>query len=136
MLASDGYERKALSLVTHLMALEVSHTGKIQWHAPPDSTDNAWPHRAVRRVLCELRSDEVDSGFARAVINTRGVTSRPSSEGGEQECVLAGRYKGWADQIRAGTPRAARILDQLAESYRDDGRREDLRVEMQRLRIG
>jgi hypothetical protein len=57
--------------------------------------------------------------------NKRGVTSRGMTEGGKQEYELAGTYDHWAQLVQATHPRTSAALRVVADSYREDGRRND-----------
>jgi tRNA A-37 threonylcarbamoyl transferase component Bud32 len=57
--------------------------------------------------------------------NKRGMTSRGLTEGGQQEYDLAARYNAWAEAIEVTHPRTAAALRGVAESYREEGRRND-----------
>ena len=50
------------------------------------------------------------------------------TEGGKQEYQLARQYDDLAGRIEATHPRTAAILRSVAESYREDGRRNDEEV--------
>ena len=58
-------------------------------------------------------------------LNKRGVTSRSMTEGGKQEYDLADRYERWAEAVQATHPRTAGVLRGVAETYREEGRRND-----------
>ncbi len=82
----------------------------------PADPNGDWPGEAVRKVLDRLDSDDIDRGLLLALRNQRGVTSRAVTEGGEQERVLAERYR--ADSRRfLEWPRTAAIFTNLAQSY-------------------
>lgn len=90
----------------------------------PAGADGIWPHEAVRELLEELRSEDIEEGIYFGVVNGRGVTVRSPDDGGALETVLAQRYSNWATSL-AAYPRAARVLRRLADNYRDYARRED-----------
>ena len=82
----------------------------------PADPNGDWPGEAVRKVLDRLDSDDIDQGLLLALRNQRGVTSRAVTEGGEQERVLAERYR--ADSRRFQEwPRTASIFTSLAQNY-------------------
>jgi hypothetical protein len=59
----------------------------------PRGTDGHWPHDAVRDLLEEPRSDELENGMAVEVMNSRGVVTR-GPNGGQQELESAATYEG------------------------------------------
>ena len=62
-------------------------------------------------------------------MNSRGVTTRGSYEGGKQEWELVSMYRTWSNDTRARWPRTSRILRDLAGSYERDARRQDISAE-------
>ncbi|MHA7133782.1 hypothetical protein, partial [Oerskovia turbata] len=103
----------------------------LAWAAPDD--DGTSPPRAVRDLLEEIRSDGLDRGLEVGIYNRRGFTSRGVFEGGQQEGELAAGYRDAADAA-VGSPRTARLLRRLADSYDRDGER--IEVEAEGLRRG
>lgn len=101
--------------------------GEVLAHAPEDG-DGTFPTLAVRDVLEAAPGDELGRGFTVGLLNKRGVTSRALTEGGQQEYELAERFESWARAIQATHPRTALALRSVAESYRDEGRRNDEEV--------
>lgn len=95
----------------------------------PKGSDGVWPHESVRAVLEEVLSDHVETGLRIGKANARGITSRGPWEGGDQERVLADEYKQAAQKVRSEWGRAARVLDELAESYAYQARWEDERAD-------
>lgn len=98
------------------------------------SLDEAGLPEAIRDLLEELHSDDIDLGVCRGILNARGVTCRTSGDGGAQERKLVDRLQSEARQIAAGWPRTARILRLVAESYDQEARIWDL--EDERFLIG
>lgn len=91
----------------------------------PEGEDNIWPHEAVRDVLEQTASNDLDDGFIIGVHNNRGVTTRGPWEGGEQERALAKKYEEYVAALNEKWPRVAGILRRIADSYKRDSRRED-----------
>ena len=83
--------------------------------SPPDPGDE-WPGVAVRDLIEQLRSNDVDTGLIVAVRNQRGGTSRSPTAGGDQERDLAGTHKAQSRRFREW-PRTAAIFTSLASSY-------------------
>lgn len=100
------------------------HFGHVLAKAPPDA-DGRWPSVVVRDLLEELHSEEVESGLATEILNSRGVTSRGLEDGGAREVELAQRYRRDADQLADEWPRAAALLRNVAKFYEVDARRNE-----------
>lgn len=105
------------------------HIGQILAHYPA-GTDGAWPHEALRDLLEELASDEIDQGIRIGVINKRGTVTRSIGEGGAQERAIAQRYRSCSEAVRDRWPRVGRILASLATAYEAEARWEDIRDEL------
>lgn len=97
----------------------------------PDGTDGAWPNEAVREVIEEVPTEEIERGFITGTFNTRGVFSRGIGEGGDQERVLARKYAENADKFVVQWPRMADVLRRLANQYEADARRADTEARME-----
>jgi len=91
----------------------------------PSGSDGVWPHQAVRDLVEEIASEELERGFEVGRYNRRGVVTKAYAEGGAQERQLADQYAGFAAAIRDRWPRTASMLRRMAESYRADARGED-----------
>lgn len=98
--------------------------GAILAHAPSD-TDGTWPCRAVADVLDHSDLEEMRFGFRVGTFNKRGVHSRGMRDGGAQERALAEMYQGHARRYQNSHPHLAAVLDELAEGYERDAKRED-----------
>ena len=97
----------------------------------PAEPNGDWPAEAVRDLLQRMDSDDIDQGLLVALSNQRGVTSRAVTEGGEQERVLAERYR--ADSRRFQEwPRTAAIFTNLAQSYEHEAGVHDRDAESRR----
>jgi hypothetical protein len=116
----------ARSLLTQSGRLDIGELqiGEVLAHAPADP-DGTFPTRAVRDVLEMAPNDRLERGFTIGLLNKRGVTSRGMTEGGKQEYDLASKYERWAEGIQATHPRTASALRTVAESYREEGQRND-----------
>jgi hypothetical protein len=97
----------------------------------PCGDDGAWPHPAVRDVIEEAASTEIERGLSTGLFNSRGIVSKGLYEGGEQEYQIADRYGGFADLLGDRWPRTAAMLRRIADSYREKARREDRKAEIQ-----
>lgn len=102
--------------------------GELLSHAPPAS-DGAPLHEAVRDLIEELQSDEIDRGIWNGICKSRGVTMRGLTDGGKMEWELVRAYQEYAQQAR-GWPRTRRLFNQLADFYEKKARREDAEAEL------
>jgi hypothetical protein len=89
----------------------------------PEEADGSWPCVAVRQLIEDTDSRDLESGFRTQIFNKRGVFWR--AEGGKQERELAERYNKHAAAARTRWPRTAAVLKAVAERYMADARRED-----------
>ncbi|KQT93519.1 hypothetical protein ASG49_00415 [Marmoricola sp. Leaf446] len=101
--------------------------GEVLAHAPEDP-DGTFPTLPVRNALEAAGSNRLERGFSVGLFNKRGITSRGLTEGGKQEYDLATKYEWWANAVQAAHPRTASVLRDMAESYREEGRRNDEEV--------
>ena len=97
-----------------------------------DGSDGIWPAEAVRDLLEEFNGNQLRAGLEIGRFNARGVTSRGAFEGGRQERVLADMYDEWSRRVAPRWPNTARVLRDLARSYREWAEREDARAEQWR----
>ncbi len=98
--------------------------------AAPAGEDGSWPHEAVRVVIENITSNEIERGLELGVFNSRGVTSRGPFEGGDQERQLAARYNHDAESLADQYPRTASVLRRLAQTYTRMATREDIDAEL------
>ena len=84
-----------------------------------------WPAVAVREVIENTRSRELERGILVGVHNSRGPTWRGMTDGGLQERERAARYRRCAAEIAPEWPRTAAVLDLIAKSYEAEGQRQD-----------
>ncbi|CAM8670445.1 hypothetical protein MCEMSHM24_01741 [Comamonadaceae bacterium] len=107
--------------------------GALLAHAPSSQVDGAWPHEAVRAVIEQLVSEEVERGLAIERFNMRGVYSKAIGEGGQQERVLAEKCQDWATAM-PGSPRTSAMLMKMAESWRREAELADQSAAKEALR--
>lgn len=98
--------------------------GEVLANAPPEP-DESWPCLPVRDLLESTASDNLLSGLRCGAMNSRGVTWRTLSAGGDKERKIASRYHDFAKQSRSRWPRVSRTLREVAESYESIARRHD-----------
>lgn len=119
--------RAGLHETGHLEVGELQ-IGEVFAHSPSES-DGTFPARAIRNVLEAAPNDRFERGFIIGLHNKQGITSRGMTDGGMQEYELARRYDQWAARIEATHPRTAGALRSVADSYREEGRRNDEEVQ-------
>jgi len=104
--------------------------GKVLSNSLP-GTDGIWPHEAVRDIIEEIKSPEIEKALMGGRINSRGVTTRSLFEGGVQEQEFAKKYGDQAQAIKLKWPRTSEILRRLGRSYNREATREDQQVELE-----
>ena len=100
------------------------YIGQILSRAPADE-DGVRPCPAVCEVMERVRSQDIASGFAIGIFNSRGVVGRAIGEGGKQERELAENYRSWARQRSPYYPFVGSILASIADDYDRQALRED-----------
>ena len=90
-----------------------------------DPPPRVWPAEVIRDVIERVESDDLETGFALEVYNSRGTTSRGMTDGGDQERVLVRTYRQYAAHVGAMYPRTAALMKRIAESYLRDAERHD-----------
>jgi transcriptional regulator with XRE-family HTH domain len=93
--------------------------------ASPNGADGNWPAEPVRDALDLFRSKPMLSGFRVGKANRRGVTTRMPGDGGNLERNEAAKYRGWAKAIAFEHPYTAKALNELADDYERQAKRED-----------
>lgn len=94
------------------------------------STKESWPSQAVCEVLEEFGTDDLATGFKIQMHNSRGVTSRGLTDGGQQERELAEYYRARAKQVAFNYPYVSSILEELAKEYEREALIEDAEVQV------
>jgi hypothetical protein len=97
----------------------------------PKSLDGIWPDIAVREIIEEVASKELEQAIAIGVFNKRGVWMKSIGEGGIQERQLAETYRNYAIAVGDIHPRTAAMLRSIADNYISDAHREDIRAELE-----
>jgi hypothetical protein len=103
--------------------------GQVLRYGPGPQGDE-WPDEPIRDLIEELGSDELEDGLAMEVYNSRGVTSRGMTEGGQQERGLASAYRRYATSASSEWARTAALLGRIAESYEHEARKHDAHAEL------
>lgn len=93
----------------------------------PVGDDGAWPHPAVRDVIDEVMSPDLEQGIALGKFNSRGVHG---CDGGASERDRAEVCLQSAQTVQARWPRTAAMLRQIAASHANTSEREALQSEL------
>ncbi len=104
--------------------------GQVLAYAPA-APDGVWPDVAVREVIEEVASKDIETGIYIGVHNRRGVVTRAIGEGGKQEKELAETYRKYAKAVGDSWPRTAALLRKIADSYESEARSEDIHAELE-----
>ncbi|OUC08387.1 hypothetical protein RY27_09295 [Litorilinea aerophila] len=105
--------------------------GQILAHSPVGQ-DGIWPFEPTRKILDRPDFEDMRRGFVIGTLNKRGVTIRTLDEGGTQERELAAKYRAYANALRTSHPNLAAAIDEIAHSYEQESKREDLDARMHR----
>jgi hypothetical protein len=90
--------------------------GRVLAYAPTD-VDSIWPVTAVRELIEEVASRDLDTGLVVGVHNKGGVTSRGPTEGGDRERALAEDYRRASRMLAIRWPRTSSVLEQIAKGF-------------------
>jgi hypothetical protein len=83
--------------------------GRALAYVPPGS-DGIWPAEAVRDLIRDLCSPEVDAGLHNGRLESRGMTFRSLDDGGAQERGLAAQHRGRANRVSDRWPGTGALL--------------------------
>jgi hypothetical protein len=97
----------------------------------PFGSDGAYPHEAVRELIEELASPQIERGIEVQIFNNRGVVTRAIAEGGGQERQIAQRYMDYSKKVGGLYPRTSAMLRRIAEDYGSHAQREDITAELE-----
>jgi len=103
--------------------------GEVLRYGPPPEGD-LWPAEAIQDIIEEIASEALEDSFQMEVYNSRGVTTRDPTDGGEQERALANQYRRYAASAAFTRPRTAALLSRIVDSYEQDARRHDTDAEL------
>lgn len=105
--------------------------GHLLAYAPSDS-DGFWPHVAIRNLLEESKSDQLELGILIERSNMRGVVTKAMYEGGSQERTLAENARAQAKGT-AKWPRTSALWRRFADGLEFDAKREDERAKQDEM---
>jgi hypothetical protein len=111
------------------------HIGHVLFYYPEDPTDSIWPHKELRRLIEGVQNDQIERGIEIEQFNSRGVVSKAMFEGGDQERVLATKWRNWAKKMDIRWFRTKVMLERIASSWDAYAKTEDERKEKDRLRF-
>lgn len=98
----------------------------LKWSPPGD--DGVWPHPVLRDLLETMANADIERGLSVEMRNSRGVTMRGPTDGGEQERELAQKYRNDAALVEPRWSRARALLGRLADEYEQEAVFEDARA--------
>lgn len=96
----------------------------------PTGEDGIWPVLPLRDALENVANREMAQGITTGLYNLRGVVTR--SEGGDQEREIAEKYERWERAMEYTHPRVARIMRQMADSYRREAEWHDTEADVRK----
>jgi hypothetical protein len=96
----------------------------------PHGPDGVWPHPAVRDLIEQVGSEDLESGIHIGRRNSRGVVTKSPFEGGARERQIAENYETDARTVADRWPRTAAMLRRIATAYRADAEREDREADL------
>lgn len=79
----------------------------------------------VLEAMERLGSEDVFDGFHIGTLNSRGVTARMPTTGGEPERILVEKYRAIATNCRDQYPATAKMFEAIARSYEENAKTHD-----------
>jgi hypothetical protein len=117
------------------LAVAEQHIGNVLFYLPEDPDDHVWPHKELRKLIEEIKSDNIEKGIEIEQFNSRGTFSKAMFEGGKQEREIARKWKERAEKMGLSWPRTRALLERIADSWERQAEREDELAEKDRLRF-
>ncbi|MFN2531938.1 MAG: hypothetical protein ABR555_11630 [Pyrinomonadaceae bacterium] len=122
-----GQVKAKCSELGHL-AFAKEQVGKVLFRSPPDPS-GLWLHKASAEILNAKDSEDVRSGYAVAIFDSRGVYF-PDAEG-RAEREYAVQYRKQAEELElAGYRRLADTLKEVAKSYDRQAEQSGMRMRL------
>jgi len=111
-----SWVREARKLASECDRLDICdiQIGHVLAYSPSDQ-NGYWPCEAVRNLIEEIASSELEHGIEVGVYNKRGVHFR--AKGGAQERGLAVKFRQYAQQVSSKWPHSAAMLNRIADGY-------------------
>ncbi|HOV16961.1 MAG TPA: hypothetical protein PLF50_05670 [Candidatus Cloacimonadota bacterium] len=106
--------------------------GKVLSYSPSES-NGQWPCDAVCKIIEFYNNDSINLNFKLGIENQRGVTSRGLYDGGAQERVLVEKYNKLSALIKDEYPIVSELLNDIAQDYDREAKREDIKAEKNRI---
>jgi hypothetical protein len=95
--------------------------------------DISWPPEPICKVIEEVGTKQILSGFSAACYNKRGSSTRGPFDGGIRERHLTEYFTKLSVGKAAKYPQIAAVFESLARGYAAEGKQEDERAERDRL---
>lgn len=125
---------RELAAIRDRSAIADEYIGHTLAHAPLDSDDGAWPHRAVRDLIEDLALPGLERGIRIERFNMRGPTMRGPFDGGNQERSLAATIREWTKSTTPW-PRTTKLLTDMANEWERHAEEEDVRARQDEMRF-
>ncbi len=125
---------RSLAAIEDRRSVTDQHIGYILYHTPPDPEDQAWPHRAIRKLIENLANKNIESGIQVEQTNSRGFTTRGMFDGGAQERVLSQQWRKWSGDVGSRWPRTQALLERIATEWEAEAKREDISAQKNRIK--
>lgn len=109
-----------------------SELGKILAGYPEDGSIN-WPPEPIRKLIEDINTDNLKSGFSSETFNKRGSSTRGPFDGGGIERRHAQYFDKLAINCRVKYPNLAIIFSRLAKGYQEDAKKMDEQAERDKL---
>ncbi len=109
-----------------------SQIGQILAQYPEDGKPN-WPPEPIARLIEEINTESLKSGFSSATFNKRGSSTRGSFDGGDIERHHAEYFESLSANYRIKFPNLAMIFTSLANGYRQQAKYMDDQANRDRL---
>lgn len=91
--------------------------GQLLARTDNDHEDGMYPSKKIRKVIEQYHSEQLSRSFEIEKYNSRGVHYIGT---GEEEYALYKQYLNWAKQMRVDYPETSKILDSIAQTYKEE----------------
>ncbi|MDX9782803.1 MAG: hypothetical protein RBT35_07475 [Bacteroidales bacterium] len=107
--------------------------GKALFSFPADPKDALWPHKVMREIIEDLKSEDLEIGIEFECFNSRGVVSKAAYEGGDRERKIAQEWESKAKSLGHKWPRTREMLMRIAENWKNHAKKADERAQQDRF---